>query len=67
VMANKMLGSRQKLSFRIEPSQRMAKPRNPLALLAKQRVAGLHRKSASALRQAARLEMHKKLKQPEPE
>jgi hypothetical protein len=30
-MANKTLGTRQKLSFRIEPSQGFAKPRNPLA------------------------------------
>ena len=66
-MANKTLGSRQKLSFRIEPSQRMTKPRNPLAVLAKKRVAGPHGKSASALRQAARLETRKKLDDPEPE
>jgi hypothetical protein len=49
-MANKSLGTRQKLSFRIEPSQR-TKPRNPIAMAAKSRKGGPHRKSASALRQ----------------
>lgn len=59
-MANKTLGTRQKLSFRIEPSQ-LAKPRNPVAVAAKQRVAGPHRKTTSALRQTAWLEVKKKL------
>ncbi|HJV87237.1 MAG TPA: hypothetical protein VJ698_17355 [Noviherbaspirillum sp.] len=50
-MANKALSKRQKLIIRVEPSQRALKPRNPIALAAKQRVAGSHRKSASAQRQ----------------
>jgi hypothetical protein len=62
-MANKTLGTRQKLSFRIEPSQ-IAKPRNPVAVAAKQRAAGPHRKTASALRQSARREVKKKLDEP---
>ncbi|GGC88285.1 hypothetical protein [Undibacterium terreum] len=56
-MANKSLGTRQKLSFRIEPSQ--AKPRNPVAIAAKQRAAGPHKKSASAVRQAQKLAVKK--------
>lgn len=48
-MANKALATRQKMQFRVEPSQ---KPRNPVAVAAKQRRAGLHVKSASAERQA---------------
>lgn len=52
-MANKTLGTRQKLSFRVEPSQ--TRPRNPVAVAAKQRAAGPHRKSASAIRQAQKL------------
>ena len=51
IMANKALGKRQKMIIRVEPSQRALKPRNPLALAAKQRVAGAHRKSASGMRQ----------------
>jgi glucose-6-phosphate 1-dehydrogenase len=50
-MANKELAKRQKLIIRVEPSQRALKPRNPLAVAAKQRVAGSHRKSNSAQRQ----------------
>ncbi|WP_136413485.1 MULTISPECIES: hypothetical protein [Oxalobacteraceae] len=50
-MANKALSKRQKMIIRVEPSQRALKPRNPIALAAKQRVAGSHRKSASAGRQ----------------
>jgi hypothetical protein len=50
-MANKALSKRQKLTIRIEPSQRALKPRNPIAVAAKQRVAGAHQKSASAKRQ----------------
>lgn len=50
-MANKALGKRQKLTIRVEPSQRALKPRNPIALAARQRVAGSHRKSRSAERQ----------------
>jgi len=51
IMANKALSKRQKLTIRVEPSQRALKPRNPIALPAKQRVAGAHKKSPSGLRQ----------------
>lgn len=64
-MANKALATRQKLSFRIEPSQQLAKPRNPVAVAAKQRAAGPHRKTASASRQSAQLEVKKKLNESE--
>jgi hypothetical protein len=37
------------------------KPRNPLALAARQRVAGAHQRSASALRQQARRALHREL------
>lgn len=50
-MANKALAKRQKMTIRVEPSQRALKPRNPIALAAKQRVAGAHRKGASGERQ----------------
>jgi hypothetical protein len=50
-MANKALAKRQKLTIRIEPSQRPLKPRNPIALPAKQRVAGAHQKSEAGQRQ----------------
>jgi hypothetical protein len=50
-MANKSLGTRQKLSFRIEPSQQIAKPRNPVAVAAKLRKGGPHQKSSSSVRQ----------------
>jgi hypothetical protein len=50
-MANKSLGTRQKLSFRIEPSQQSARPRNPVAVAAKSRKGGSHQKSSSSLRQ----------------
>jgi hypothetical protein len=52
-MANKALARRQKLAFRIEPSQKATpglKPRNPVAVAAHQRNAGPHRKTASAER-----------------
>ena len=50
-MANKALAKRQKLHHRIEPSQKAGKPRNPIALAARQRAAGPHGKTASAQRQ----------------
>jgi len=50
-MANKELAKRQKLIIRVEPSQRALKPRNPIALAAKQRAAGSHQKTNSAQRQ----------------
>jgi hypothetical protein len=55
-MANKTLGTRQKLVFRLDPAS--SKPRNPLAQMAKRSGAGSHRKSISALRQA----LHRALK-----
>ncbi|AON52509.1 hypothetical protein EJD96_01245 [Herbaspirillum seropedicae] len=60
-MANKTLGTRQKLSYRIEPSQ--SKPRNPVALAAQQRAggAGSHRKSEATQRQQGRSALLKKL------
>ncbi len=62
-MANKSLAKRQKLSFRIEPSQRSLKPRNPIAVAAKQRAAGPHRKTTSANRQAKKRELIRQLLQ----
>lgn len=53
-MANKALSKRQKMTIRVEPSQRALKPRNPIALPARQRVAGEHRKDASGQRQLQR-------------
>ncbi len=47
-MANKALSKRQKLTFRVEPSQKTLKPRNPLSVSAKQHTAGPQRKAASA-------------------
>jgi hypothetical protein len=55
-MANKALATRQKMQFRVEPSQ---KPRNPFAALAKHRVAGPHVKSVSAQRRAAKAALKK--------
>ena len=53
-MANKTQAKRQKLSFRIEPAQKAIKPRNPLVVPARQRVAGPHKKTGSAIRQEER-------------
>ncbi len=61
-MANKGLATRQKMRLRVEPS---AKPRNPLAALAKARAAGPHEKSKSAERQAARRAIAKAKLKPE--
>jgi hypothetical protein len=60
-MANKALAKRQKLAFRIEPSQKGLKPRNPVALAAKQRAAGPHRKTGSAARQVQQQSLRKNL------
>jgi hypothetical protein len=49
-MADRSHKTRQKLTFRLAP----IKPRNPLVAPAMKRVAGPHRKSASAIRAAAR-------------
>ena len=59
-MANKALATRQKMQFRVEPSQ---KPRNPVAVAAK-----LRAKPLSAERQAAKRALAKApLKPPEDE
>ena len=66
-MANKALATRQKMTMRIEPSQKP--PRNPVAAAAKARAggAGPHAKPQSTERQAAkRLLARIKLK-PDPE
>jgi hypothetical protein len=55
-MANKALATRQKMQFRVEPSQ---KPRNPVAVAARLRAAGPHAKPASAQRQAAKIALKK--------
>jgi hypothetical protein len=49
-MANKALAKRQKLTIRVEPSQRALKARNPIAPDARQRVAGTSQKTSSAAR-----------------
>jgi hypothetical protein len=64
-MANKTLGTRQKRSFRIEPSQKGLKPRNPVAVAAKQRAAGPHKKTASAVRQVQKRSLKKNLIEPD--
>ena len=51
-MANKALATRQKMTMRIEPSQKA--PRNPVAVAAKLRAAGPHAKPLSAERQATK-------------
>lgn len=51
-MANKALATRQKMTIRVEPSQQFGKPRNPVAVAAKQRSAGPHARSPAAQRQA---------------
>jgi hypothetical protein len=50
-MANKSLRTRQKTVFRAALTPRQQKPRNPLAVAARLRVAGPHRKNMSGLRQ----------------
>ncbi|CAL63078.1 Hypothetical protein HEAR2968 [Herminiimonas arsenicoxydans] len=65
IMANKALAKRQKLTIRIEPSQQALKPRNYLALAAKQRVAGPHQKSISAQRQVQKRLLKIKLSEPD--
>ncbi|MDF3035659.1 MAG: hypothetical protein K0S28_933 [Paucimonas sp.] len=52
-MANKSLKTRQKLTFRVDAPS-LSKPRNPVALAAKQRAAGSHEKTGSAKRQMQR-------------
>ena len=66
-MANKALATRQKMRLRLEPSQTFGKPRNPLAVLAKQRAAGAHIKSKSAQRQADKRALAKAKLKPDDE
>jgi hypothetical protein len=58
-MANKALATRQKMRLRIEPSQQFGKPRNPVAVAAKQRSAGPHAKPLATERQAAKRTLKK--------
>ena len=64
-MANKALAKRQKLTIRLQPSQKALKPRNPFAVAAKQRVAGSHQKSISAQRQIQNRLLKIKLSEPD--
>ena len=50
-MADEARKKRQKAATSLEPVRRAGKPRNPIALAARQRVAGPHRKGASGQRQ----------------
>jgi hypothetical protein len=59
IMANKALSKRQKMTIRLEPSQKA--PRNPFALAARHRVAGPHQQSVSARRQLEKRLLQKKL------
>ena len=56
-MANKSLGTRQKLIFRLDQTQ--IKPRNEVALAAKQSGAGSHQKSQSSIRQTQKIILKK--------
>jgi hypothetical protein len=58
-MANKALATRQKMRLRIEPSQQFGKPRNPVAVAAKQRSSGPHAKPLATERQAAKRTLKK--------
>lgn len=64
-MANKSLGTRQKMVFRLEPIQ--TKPRNPIALAAKRSGAGSHQKSLSSIRQKQKLALKKIPEEGEPD
>jgi hypothetical protein len=66
-MANKALSTRQKMTMRVEPSQKP--PRNPVALAAKARAggAGPHAKPQSTDRQAAKRLLARINLKPDPE
>lgn len=64
-MANKSLGTRQKMVFRLDPIQ--TKPRNPMALAAKRSGAGSHQKSLSSIRQKQKLALKKIPEEGEPD
>ena len=59
-MANKTLGTRQKMVFRLPQS---GAPRNPLVALAKQRKAGPHEKGKGALRRQSNVLLGKLLRE----
>jgi hypothetical protein len=67
-MANKTLGTRQKLTFRIEPSTKArtgtssARPRNFLVPLARGRKAGAHTEGGHAERQRGRADVRRALR-----
>jgi len=65
-MANKALATRQKMTMRVEPSQKP--PRNPVALAAKQRQggAGAHAKPHATERHAAKQLLAKLLQKADP-
>lgn len=56
-MANKPVANRQKLVFRLEPAQ--LKPRNMVAVTAKQTGAGSHEKTQAVLRKKLKQELKK--------
>ena len=64
-MANKALATRQKMRIKVEPAQAYAKPRNPVAVAAKQRSAGSHERSKSAERQLLKRLLEKTSTKPE--
>ena len=66
-MANKALATRQKMRIQVEPSQQFGKPRNPVAVAAKQRAAGPHAKGHASERQAAKRALAKTRLKPEEE
>ena len=63
-MANKTLGTRQKLTFRIEPSTKAgtAPPRNFLVPLTRGRRAGAHTEGGHAERQRGRADVRRALR-----
>lgn len=64
-MANKALATRQKMRLTVAPSQQFGKPRNPIAVAAKLRVAGPHAKPVGAQRQLAKQALKKAKLEPE--
>lgn len=60
-VANRTLGTRQKLVFRNPDGGRKGGPRNPLVVPALQRKAGPHEKSPGAKRQEAKRSLLKQL------
>ena len=66
-MANKTLGTRQKMVFRVPLSARSVKPLDSIVAAAKQPVAGAHQKSASAPRHGQPRRFKQILVEPESE